>query len=269
MIHLTGFFIFNDLYRSANLTNDLQTLLLSSHFENHKMIISIKEFIEGAHEAEGVTVIIDVFRAFSTACYAYDNGIKRLIDVATPAEAFALREKLKGETIIAGEREEMKPDGFDMGNSPTEMLTGDLHGKTMIHCTTAGTNGILRAARATEILGAGLVNAGAVASYISMLNPAKVTLVAMGYRATESAEEDLLCARYISELLRGNEVDITNEINSLRIGSGSRFFNPANLSFSPPTDFFLCTDLNRFNFVLKAVITTPGYAEMIRIDMNH
>jgi 2-phosphosulfolactate phosphatase len=102
-----------------------------------------------------------------------------------------------------------------------------------------------------------------------MLNPEKVTLVAMGYRATESAGEDLLCARYISELLHGNEVDITDEINELRTGAGSRFFNPANLAFSPPTDFFLCTDLNRFSFVLKAVITTPGYAEMLRIDMNH
>ena len=110
-----------------------------------------------------------------------------------------------------------------MGNSPTEMLTGILHGKTMIHCTTAGTNGILNAKGATEILGAGLVNAGAVASYISMLKPEKVTLVAMGYRADEPAGEDLLCARYISELLRGNEVDITDEINALRTGPGSRF----------------------------------------------
>ncbi len=233
------------------------------------MVISIKEFIKGAREAEGVTVIIDVFRAFSTACYAFDSGIRRLIDVATPVEAFVLREKLKNGAIIAGERDEKKPDGFDLGNSPTEMLTGNLQGKTMIHSTTAGTNGIMNATGATEILGAGLVNAGAVASYISMINPAKVTLVAMGYRAVESAEEDLLCARYIADLIRGNETDISNEINALRKGSGSRFFDPANLSFSPPTDFFLCTVLNRFNFVLKAVVTTTGYAEIIRIDMNH
>jgi len=233
------------------------------------MVITIKEFFKGAREAEGVTVIIDVFRAFSTACYAFDSGIRRLIDVATPEEAFALREKLKTETIIAGEREEKKPEGFDMGNSPTEMLTGNLQGKTMIHCTTAGTNGIMNATGASEILGAGLVNAGAVASYINMINPGKVTLVAMGYRGVESAEEDLLCARYITELLRGNEADISNEINALRKGSGSRFFNPENLSFSPPTDFFLCTDLNRFNFVLKAVMTTSGYAEILRLDMNH
>lgn len=233
------------------------------------MDITIKEFIAGAREAEGVTVIIDVFRAFSTACYAFDNGIKRLIDVATPAEALALRDKLKGETVVAGERDEKKPEGFDMGNSPTEIITSKLQGKTLIHCTTAGTNGILNASGASEILGAGLVNAAAVASYISMINPEKVTLVAMGYRAAASADEDLLCAGYIRDLLEGLEPDISAGINGLRLGSGSRFFNPENLSFSPPTDFFLCTDLNRFNFVLKAVITTAGYAEILRIDMSN
>ena len=233
------------------------------------MEIIIKEFIKGAQEAQGITVIIDVFRAFSTACYAFDNGIKRLIDVATPAEAFALKDKLKAEAFIAGEQNEMKPDGFDFSNSPTEMLTGDLKGKTMIHCTTAGTNGVVNAAGASEILAAGLVNAGAVASYISMLNPGKVTLVAMGYRALESADEDLLCAHYISGLLTGNDADISSEIEALRKGSGKRFFNKENLAFSPPTDFFLCTDLNRFNFVLKAVINSSGHAEIFRMDINH
>jgi 2-phosphosulfolactate phosphatase len=233
------------------------------------MNITIKEFVKGAQEAQGVTVIVDVFRAFSTACYAFDNGIKRLIDVATPAEAFALKDKLKADAIIAGEQNERKPEGFDLGNSPTEMLTGEIQGKTIIHCTTAGTKGILNASGASEILGASLVNAGAVASYISMLNPDTVTLVAMGYRGSESAEEDLICARYIRELLSGNENDISAEIASLRNGSGSRFFSPENLSFSPPTDFFLCTELNRFNFALRAVITASGYAEIIRVDMNN
>ncbi len=233
------------------------------------MDITIKEFISGAQEAQGVTVIIDVFRAFSTACYAFDNGIKRLLDVDSPEGAFALKDKLKADTIIAGEQDEKKPAGFDFGNSPTEMLTGEISGKTMIHCTTAGTNGIMRATGASEILGAGLVNAGAVASYIMMLNPERVTLVAMGYRGVESSGEDLLCARYIRDLLTGHEPDISAETAALREGPGSRFFKPENLSFSPPTDFFLCTALNRFNFALKAVITASGYAEIIRVDMNH
>ncbi len=204
------------------------------------MDIIVKEFIKGAQEAKGLTVIIDVFRAFSTACYAFDSGINRLLDVASPEEAFALRDKLKAGVIIAGEQDERKPVGFDFGNSPTEMLTGPVAGKTMIHCTTAGTRGIMNASGATEILGAGLVNAGAVASYISHIRPGKVTLVAMGYRAAESAEEDLLCAGYIKDLLEGRERDISGEIEALRKGSGSRFFNRKTWN-SVPTDFFLCT----------------------------
>ena len=233
------------------------------------MDITVKEFIKGAQESQGVTVIIDVFRAFSTACYAFDNGISRLLDVSTPAEAFALKDKLKADVIIAGEQDEKKPAGFNLGNSPTEMLTGNLSGKTMIHCTTAGTRGILSATGATEIIGAGLVNAGAVASYISALRPEKVTLVAMGYRGTESADEDLLCANYIKDMLQGREPDITGSIRELRTGSGNRFFRTENLDFSPPTDFFLCTDINRFNFVLRAIITNAGYAEIIRLNMDH
>jgi 2-phosphosulfolactate phosphatase len=80
----------------------------------------------------------------------------------------------------------------------------------------------------------------------------------------ESAEEDLLCARYIKDCSKVAKATLSKETEELRQGSGSRFFNPANLDFSPPTDFFLCTDLNRFNFVLRAIITnavTPRFKD--------
>jgi 2-phosphosulfolactate phosphatase len=232
------------------------------------MEIRINEFIQGAKKAEGLTVIIDVFRAFSVACYAFDGGVRRIIDVRKPSEAFELRENFKNETFLAGEREEKIIEGFDAGNSPTEIITSSLNGKTMIHTTTAGTNGICNAMNATHILGASLVNASATARYIKQLSPAIVTLVAMGYRAECSADEDLLCARYIRDLLNGLNPDIRSEIDQLRTGSGSRFFDPANVKHSPPTDFFLCTDLNRFDFALKAVVSENGYAEIFKIEVK-
>lgn len=231
------------------------------------MDIVISEFIEGARNAKGLTVIIDVFRAFSVACYAFDGGVGRLIDVRDPEDAFQLRRVLKKEIILAGERDEKMIEGFDAGNSPTEILQLNLAGKTMIHTTTAGTNGILNATGATEILGASLVNAAAVARYIKQKAPEKVTLVAMGYRANKSTEEDLLCAQYIRDILTGNSHDISEEIKALRHTSGSRFFDPANIQHSPPSDFFLCTHLNKFDFVLKSVVNTEGYAELFRINV--
>lgn len=231
------------------------------------MEIHIREYISGARESEGVTVIIDVFRAFSTACYAFDRGIRRLLDVASPGDAMKLRGSLPSPVVLAGETEEKKPTGFDFGNSPTEILTADLSGKTMIHSTTAGTNGILNAVRATEVLGAGLVNAKAVADYILRTSPPVVSLVAMGYRAAETADEDVLCAEYIKRCLLGEDPDIGNELTKLMEGSGKRFFLPENLEFSPPSDFFLCTDLNRFNFVLKAIVNSREYAEIVKIEL--
>ena len=52
------------------------------------MKVEILEFTEGARKAKGVTVIIDVFRAFSVACYAFDAGAARIIATSEVSEAF-------------------------------------------------------------------------------------------------------------------------------------------------------------------------------------
>ena len=38
------------------------------------MVVNVVECLEGARRARGLVVVIDVFRAFSVACYAVDNG---------------------------------------------------------------------------------------------------------------------------------------------------------------------------------------------------
>jgi 2-phosphosulfolactate phosphatase len=230
------------------------------------MKVEILEFVEGAQEAKGVTVIIDVFRAFSVSCYASDAGAMRIIATATPEEAFTLKPKYKN-SILIGERHERKIEGFDLGNSPTEIIKTDLNGKTIIHTTTAGTKGLVEAVNADLILTGSLVNLSSIVRYIKMLNPEHVSLVAMGYRATQSAEEDLLCADLIESGLKGNTVISQDAISDLKNNSGKRFFQPENIDFSPPTDFFLCTMIDRFNFVLKAEARFDGNVDLIRIDL--
>ena len=60
---------------------------------------------------------------------------------------------------------------------------------------------------------------------------------------------------------------ISKKLSELKTGSGSRFFNPANLEFSPPTDFFLCTMIDRFDFVLKAERRYDGHICLIKTDV--
>lgn len=230
------------------------------------MEIKILEFVEGARIAKGVTVIIDVFRAFSVECYAFDSGAARIIATSTPDEAFELKKKYSN-SVLVGERNEKKIEGFDYGNSPTEIIKADLHGKTIIHTTTAGTQGLINAKNADLVLAAGFVNASAIAEYITLIKPEYVTLVAMGYRAAESADEDLLCADLIASLLKKNSEFDFSKIPDLKNTSGKRFFNPRNLDFSPPTDFFLCTMTDRFNFALKGIVRLDGNVDIMRVEV--
>ena len=96
------------------------------------MEIQILEFVSGAQEAEGTTVIIDVFRAFSVACYAYDSGAARIIATGDPSETFRLKQ-VDRNSCLSRERSERKIEGFDFGNSTTEIFQKELSGKTFIH----------------------------------------------------------------------------------------------------------------------------------------
>lgn len=82
-----------------------------------------------------------------------------------------------------------------------------------------------------------------------------VTLVAMGLRTTKSAEEDVLCARYIRSLLLGEPLSaacMRQEIEKLKATSGKRFFAPENQALMPEADFYMCTRTDLFPFVLRA-----------------
>jgi 2-phosphosulfolactate phosphatase len=240
--------------------------LLFSPINLTAMKVEILEFVEGARKAKGATVIIDVFRAFSVECYAFDAGASRIIATSGVREAFMLKEQYKN-CVLVGERDEKKIEGFDFGNSPTEIIKADLTGKTVIHTTTAGTQGLINATNADFILTGSLVNAAAIVKYIKLLNPEVVTLVAMGYRASVSAEEDLLCAEIISSELNNDRIDYSSRISDLKNSSGTRFFNPVNIDFSPPTDFFLCTMPNKFDFVLRAIKRPDGNMDLMKSEI--
>jgi len=214
------------------------------------MEIEILQLLEGAKRAVGLTVIIDVFRAFSTACYAFANGVERIYPVGDLKKAYQLK-LLNPDYILVGERNEQKPEGFDFGNSPSQLLEANLAGKTMVHTTSSGTQGIVHAIHADEILTGSFVNAGAIIEYIRMQKPEKVSLVCMGYSCQFPTDEDTLLAIYIKNELEGVANDFPAMMEQLRIGDGARFFAPEKQEWAPVADFDLCLSLNRFNFVLK------------------
>ena len=171
------------------------------------------------------------------------------------------------DAVLVGERLGRILPGFDFGNSPSQIDGTDLTGRTVIHTTSAGTQGIANAVHADEILGGSLVNAAAIARYIRRKNPAQVSLVCMGLNALRQTEEDNLCAAYIKCLLEGGAMDLAPEIPVLQRTSGAKFFDPAQQDVFPEPDFWLSTQADRFDFVLRLKRGADGLDEMERIDV--
>jgi len=215
------------------------------------MEIEILHLTEGAKKAKGTVVIIDVFRAFSLVCYMFDKGVEKVIPVADVSTAFEIREKYP-DYILVGERENKKVEGFDYGNSPSEILNSELKGKTVVHTTSAGTQGLVNARAATELLTGSFVNAGAIIKYLFMTKPQHISLVCMGYASKHPIEEDTFCAGYIKTMLEGEEPDFNKMHDIIMATSGQRFFNPLTQGYCPKEDFYLCLKLDAFNFIVKA-----------------
>jgi 2-phosphosulfolactate phosphatase len=230
------------------------------------MNIQILQLIDGAKAARGLTVVIDVFRAFSLEAYLLAAGAERVIPVGEVDAARALKVR-DPSLILAGERHGAILPGFDMGNSPSQLLGVDVTGRRVIHTTSAGTQGIASAIHADEILGGSLVNARATAAYIKKSGAKEVSLVCMGLEALAPTEEDTLCAEYIKALLENTDIDMRSGIDSLRYTSGAKFFDKAQADVFPEEDFYMCTDLDRFNFVMKLETSVNGIGYMRKVDM--
>ena len=226
---------------------------------NDLIKINTYHLIEGAKKATGLTVIIDVFRAFSLECYLYNMGVSLIRPVGTIEEAFAFKKANPGYVLI-GERKGRKCEGFDFGNSPSETAKHDLRGKTVIHTTSAGTQGIINAKEADEIVTGSLVNAKAVARYIMEKQPKEVSLVCMGNGGIAPAKEDELCAEYIRSILEGAELpDMDERVKRLRYVGGAHFFDKQNQDVFPEPDFWMCIEYNKFNFVLRVEKDEKGF----------
>lgn len=230
------------------------------------MEIKLLKLEEGARKASGLTIVIDVFRAFTTACYVIGNGANFIIPVASVEEALHLK-TIDKEIVLLGERNERKCPGFDFGNSPSHIQHINFRHKTIVQTTSAGTRGLLQASHAEELLTGSFVNANAIVRYIQMRKPAVVSLVAMGYNAERESQEDNYCAEYIKNKLEGKEMTLEPIIEMLRYGDGARLLDPANHEHSPASDFDLCLELDKFNFILKANTLANGTIKLNRFDV--
>ena len=214
------------------------------------MEIRIESLIDGARRARGTVVIVDVFRAFTTAAVALARGADRIVMVAGIDEALRLRDRGVGE-ITVGEVNGIRPEGFDFGNSPYEMTQASLEGKVVIQSTRAGTTGVAAATQAEAVYGASFVVADATARAIRKDDPSYVTIVAMGWNAQVRTDEDEQCALYLRNLLQGRRPD-PQAVRQLVLESGevAKFRDPNQPHFHPE-DLEIALEVNKYDFAVR------------------
>lgn len=146
-------------------------------------------------------VVIDVFRATSAICAAFESGVKSLIPVATMEEAISYKQK---GFKVGAERNAEVVEGFDFGNSPLTFADGKFKGESLVLTTTNGTKAIEMAKPAKRVVIGSFANLTAVCDYIEK-EDRDVLLLCAGWKDRFNLEDTLFAgavAQQISQNLR-------------------------------------------------------------------
>jgi 2-phosphosulfolactate phosphatase len=197
---------------------------------------------------------VDVIRAFTVAAHAFAAGARDITLVDAIEEALRLRERIPN-SLALGEVSGLRPEGFDLGNSPSELANVDLSGRHLIQRTSAGTQGVVCSSeRADHLLACSLCCASATALYVKKLAPTTVTFIITGIfagSAENDGDEDMACADYIEALLRGEPLDTAPIIHRVRNSYVARKLFNSTMPEFPVSDIEFCVDVDRFDFAMR------------------
>lgn len=158
-----------------------------------------------AELAGRVVVVIDVLRASTTIAAALHNGARAVVPLESPDEVVTrLKAFARADVVLAGERKMLPISGFDLGNSPREMVRETVEGKTVLLTTTNGTMALTGVAGARDVVVASYVNFTAVLSMLraALRGGTDIAVVCAG-RDREFSLEDAACAgRYVHHVAR-------------------------------------------------------------------
>jgi len=182
------------------------------------ILIRVETDLKGGREAKArgdIVVVVDVLRFSSAVIVGLACGADAFIPVGTLAEARRLGKRKRG-LILAGERKGVQPEGFHLGNSPTELENANLTGKTIIITTTNGTAALKSSRGARWLLVGAFINARAVSAAASGLSKdEKGIAIILASRLGSIFLEDFLCAG----LLVSNMADEDEQMNDAAIAA--------------------------------------------------
>jgi len=151
----------------------------------------LPELVAPDQLAGSAVVVIDVLRASTTIAHALSAGANCVIPCLEVEEARQLANQLDGPTVLGGERQGLRIDGFDLGNSPGEYTADSVGGKTVVFTTTNGTKAMMRCRQAKRVLVGSFVNYSAICR---LLRPEPVVHLLCAGTDGAITREDVLAA---------------------------------------------------------------------------
>lgn len=161
-------------------------------------------------EGKQITVVMDVLRATTSFCTAFDYGAKAIV----PLDSIDLAKKYKDQGYpVAAERDGLKPDFADFSNSAFDFMVPGLEGKTIYYTTTNGTAAISLALQSGQVAIGSFINVPAISGWL-IEQQQNVVLLCAGWKNTFCLE-DTLCAAAIAETLLADTRFITRDDSTL------------------------------------------------------
>lgn len=152
------------------------------------------------------TVVIDVLRATSTIATAIVNGAKEVVPVASIEFAVKVSGGMfGGQTLLGGERNTKKIEGFALGNSPFEYSKDIVEGKSIVLFTTNGSKSIVKAKYSENLYTCSFLNITSVAKHLITLST-DVEIVCAG-RNNYFSIEDAVCAGMLVSKIKKVKAD--------------------------------------------------------------
>ncbi|HLO91146.1 MAG TPA: 2-phosphosulfolactate phosphatase [Lentimicrobium sp.] len=153
-----------------------------------------------------LTVVIDILRATTSFCTAFDYGVEKIIPLNSLQQAFECK---KQGHLVAAERDGLKPEFADFSNSAFDYMTDAIRGKTIYYTTTNGTEAIMLAKEKGKVAVASFLNYQAMVRWLKTRNE-DIILLCAGWK-NNFCIEDTLCAGAIAELLMKQENTADNQ----------------------------------------------------------
>jgi len=218
------------------------------------MQIHRHSLLAGAAECRDTAVIVDVFRAFTCASILLHYEVGRLLLAESPEAALKLKQE-KG-YLALGEVGGKMVEGFDFGNSPSEITTAGaefFRRKYVVQRTSAGVRGIFAALEHCDtVYAAGFTTAAALARLIRLEKHPEIHIAAMGQDALSITPEDEQCASYIQHLLDPQiSYDHLAALREILSHESARKFLRGDKAHFPAADVTWCLQRDLFPFAMQ------------------